>query len=428
MRKRILICLLLSWLIFPSLAFGQEDPEVRITPAEERSLTLMECYRLALAESEIIAIDAQTIEQARAHFLSAFEDLFPEVSFHREDKRLHSSRSPASNRGFDQKFVFSQPIFTGFKEFAGMTKSHYETEQRKSEKKRAEELLLRDVSDAFYLLLEKQEDQKVLLTIKGALEERIKDLNARVDIGRSRTSEVVNTETQLYTLLANIESVKSQELVARELLQFLTGRYIDKVTDPEFDFHLKTSSEYLSRSAKREDVLAAYFEWKAAKENILYVQSGFLPTVSLDVNRYGHKSSSPEDSRWDTLISVDIPIFEKNTTLGEVQEAIAAAKVKELYYRRVKRLAIQEIYDDYINLRSVISMRDAYKKARDSAAANFELQKKDYQQNLVSNLEVLTAIGNQGDTERNYLHARFETKRSYWKLLVDSGAINGEIQ
>jgi outer membrane protein len=395
-------------------------------PADGKPLTLEECYRLALKQSELIAIDAERIKQAEAHFLSSFEELLPEVSFSRQDRRQNSKMSPTSNHGFDQKFVFSQPLFMGFKEFAGMAAGHYETKQRKNERVRAEQLLFEDVSNAFYLLIEKQEDLKVLVTINDSLSQRVKELTDRVNIGRSRASEVVNTQTQLYTFAAIIESIKAQELVARELLNFLTGVYVEKVAEAGLDIKLKTESEYLQMAFSREDVMAAYYGWRSDEKQILVTQSGFLPEITLDANRYGHRSSSPTDSRWDAAITVDIPIFEEHTTYGQMKEAIAIARESQLRFNRTKRIALQEIYNDYVNLHSAISIREAYKKAVGSAKENFSLQTRDYQQNLVSNLDVLAAIQSLGDTQRGLIHSEYECKRLYWKLMTDIGDVPGD--
>src|SRR3990172_5231776 len=98
----------------------------------------------------------------------------------------------------------------------------------------------------FIFILEQREDLKVLEAIKAAFSERINELKDREKIGKSRTSEVVSTEVQLYNLEAEIELVKSRELVARELLEFLIGMSSDKIAESEINFTLKPESEYVA--------------------------------------------------------------------------------------------------------------------------------------------------------------------------------------
>lgn len=422
------------FLLFPSGGYC-EVPAAASSPAtaadealalEQEPLTLDECYGLALRQSELIAIDAEKIKEAEARFMAAFEGLLPEVSFQRRDFRQNSVISPASNHGFDQGFVFNQALFTGFKEFAGMASGHYETKQRRYEKTRAEQLLFQDVSNAFYLLVQYRQDLKVLAMIKRSWEDRIKELNARVDIGKSRVSEVVFTESQLYNLDSTIELVKGQEQVARELLEFLVGRHVYGLLDDEIKYGLKSQQEYLAEAYLRPDVKAAKYAWESDKKQIMVAQSGFLPQLSFQGDRWGHRSSSPKDISWDAMLTLDIPVFEGNASFGEVEQAVVVAKQSELLFRRTKREAVREIHDAYVNMQSGLAVYMALQKALQSAQRNYELQLKDYRQNIVNNLDVLTAIQNLGNVERAYVQATYATKRYYWQLLVAAGEIGRE--
>jgi outer membrane protein len=405
---------ILTLTLFPALGFCQEN----------QPLTLRDCYKLALKQSELIAINSELIKQAEAHFLQALGTVLPQVSFARSEEWENSKLSPASNRSYEQKFVFQQALFTGFKEFAAMASSNFEKKQRENEKLRAQQLLFVDVSDAFYLLMEVREDLRVLETIKVALSDRISELNKRVDLGKSRTSEVVNTEVQLYTLFDQIEVVKNQELVVKELLEFMIGKPLGEIVDPGTEISLKPESEYLKMAASRADVQAADFAWQADKKNIIVAKSGFLPSVSLEGDYFNHRSSAPKDSRWDTLLSINVPIFEGTTTYGQVKEAVSLAKESELLFSRVGRVALREIHDSYVTAQTAFSRITVLKKALGSAELNYDLQTKDYELSVVNNLDVLTAIQDLYNIRRNFIRVTYECKRFYWHLLVAAGDID----
>ena len=412
---RNLIIGLIAMLIFPVFGFCAE---------ENQPLTLKECYSLALKQSELIAVDYQHIKEAEAHFLEALGTVLPQVSFSRQETRDHSQGFPSYNRTFEQKFVFTQALFSGFKEFAGMAGSNFEKRQRENEKLRAEQLLFTDVSDAFYLLMEVREDQKTLETIRDALTDRIKNLRGRESLGKSRKSEVVSTEVQLYSLQADIESARGQELIARQLLEFLVGRHVDEIAEPGIDFSLKPESEYLAQAAIRPDVQAADFARKTDQERITVARSGLFPQVNIEGDYFTHRSSVPVDSRWETMLTIDVPIFEGTTTYGQVKEAHALAKESELLFKRAGRSAVQDIHDSYVNVQSDVARRNVLKEALKSAELNYKLQIQDYQLNVVNNLDVLTAIQTLGDMRRTFIHTLYESKRFYWQLLVAAGEIS----
>jgi len=391
---------------------------------KEEPLTLEDCYKLALKQSELIAIDSERIKQAEARFLQAFGTILPQVSFSRTEKWQNSESSPSSNNSFEQKFVFKQALFSGFKEFAGISGSRLEKKQRQSEKLRAEQLLFVDVSDAFYLFMEENEDLKTLNTIREAFSDRIDELKERVNIGKSRTSEVVSTEVQLYSLEDQIELVKNQEAIARQLLEFLIGRQINEITELGFNFFLKPESEYLAKASSRTDVQAASFALAADQKRVKIAKSGFFPTLNLETDYYTHRTSTPIDSRWEALLTIDVPIFEGTTTYGKVKEAISVARESRLLLERTKRLVIQDIHDSYVNAQADFLRTGILEKALKSAELNYELQTQDYKLNVVNNLDVLTAIQSLENVRRSYNHVSYESKRFYWQLLAASGEIN----
>jgi len=389
------------------------------------ALTLRECYKLALKQSEYIAIDYEKIKEAEAHFLQALGTLLPQVSFSRQEVRNeHSRQSPAYDNFYEQKFTFTQALFTGFREFAGMMGSKFEKKQREYQKLRAEQLLFIDVADAFYLLLEEQEDIEALETIENAFIERIGELQAREKIGKSRVSEVVMIETQLYTLQDQIESVKSQEQVVHELLAFLIGGPADEIVETDSDFTLKQETAYMIKASSRPDVRAAYYAWQADLKGVMAARSGFYPQVKLEGDYYTHRWSTPSDSSWEALLSIDIPIFQGTITYGQVKQAMAIARESELLFQRANRVAVREIHDAYVYAMAEILRAGILEKALKSAEKNYDLQCQDYRLSVVNNLDVLTALQSLEDVRRTFIRVSNERKRFYWQLLVAAGEID----
>ncbi len=141
-----------------SLAACPATAAERVPTSAETALTLPECYQLALKRSETIAINQELIKETEGRFRQALSTALPHVSFESTDKRQDGTGNSAFTlRNVpERKFTFTQPLFSGFKEFAAMAGSRAEHRQRIDEKVRAEQLLFTDVSDAFYLLLARE--------------------------------------------------------------------------------------------------------------------------------------------------------------------------------------------------------------------------------------------------------------------------------
>lgn len=422
MRKRFFINFLF-FLLFSCCVSAQAQTEEAALTLAPRPLTLRECYSLSLKQSEIVAIDAELIKEAEARFMQYLGAILPQVSFSWSQSNQSSAFSPWGKNSSDQStFTFTQALFTGFKEFSGMKASRMEQSQYREQKKRAEQLLFTDVADAFYLFIQYQEDINVLESIWTALSDRVAELKKREEIGRSRLSEVVNTEAQLYNIEAQIELVKGQKQIVNELLNFLTGKEVAEVVDrAEIPDILREKEFYNKKADNRPDVQAAQYGWRARKELIGVARSGFFPTISLEGD-YNPRSKT-DSTDWAALLTIDVPIFKGTTTYAQVKEAKARARAQELEFQRTTRLAFQDINDAFTQAQSALMQFKAYTKALKSAEMNFALQKEDYQRSFVSNLDVLAAIQTLGNTKRDYTRALYERKRRYWQLQIAIGEI-----
>ena len=388
-------------------------------------LTLRECYQSALKQSETIAIQQQVIKEAQARFQQALSGILPDVSFSYSQKRQDAEGANSLTRYIPEgKFVFSQPLFTGFKEFAAISAGKSERRQRQYEEKRARQLLFVDVSDAFYLFLGYQQDLEALDIIYNALIERVEELKKREELGRSRLSEVASAQARLSRVEAEKDLVLSQEDVSRQLLEFLTGQKISSLKEEaNEEIPLPSYEEYLPALTKRPDVLAGEEAWKAAQAKIRIAQAAFWPAVSLDGNSYTKRTGTSEGIDWDVTLKVDVPIFKGGENTGKFKEAEALANEEKLRYEQIKRQAVLNIENEYTKWSAVLRRVSSLTKAYEAAQKNYELQSADYRLNLVNNLDVLQALQDRQDTYRDLIAVKNEAQRAYWTFKLSIGEI-----
>ncbi len=393
--------------------------------AEEKPLTLADCYALALKQSETIAIRQELIAEAEHRFTRALSDILPRASFSSSDKRQDGTDGSAFTLKEvpERKFVFSQPLFSGFKEFAAMRGTKAERRQRTHEKHRAEQLLLADVSDAFYLVLEKRQEIQVLGVSRQALLERIEELQGREQLGRSRLSEVVSAQALAYRVEAELEQVRSEEAVAGQLLEFLTGK--EKIggladSDP-FPPSVEGEEHYLAQAVSRWDVQAAQEETAVAEEEVKVQKADYWPTVDLEGNYFVERVGASEEVDWDAALKVDVPIYQGGQVRGAVRQAQSQAAQARLRFSETRRRAIQEIRDSYARFRAALGRTEALTRALDATQESYLFQVQEYRLNLVGNLDVLEELQVLQEARRDLIRAQFEAKRLYWSLKVASG-------
>lgn len=388
--------------------------------AATQPLTLQACVARALKRSETVAIQQELIAETEARFLQALSGILPRASYSLSEKRQDGNNASSSTlkRVPERKFVFSQPLFSGFKEFAAMAGSRAEQRERRQEKARAEHLLFLDVADAFHLLLEEREDLAALEAIRAALQERIGELAERQRLGRSRASEVASATVQLRRTEAELERARRKETVSRQLLEFLTGQTpIGALAADALPAIPRASEdEHLAKTDLRPDVRAAESAWELARKQVTVAQAAYWPTVNLDGNYYTKRTGASQDVDWDATLTVELPLFQGGQAAGAVREASSKARQAQLLAQQVRREAEREIREACVALRASARETDALERALEAAEENHRLQVEDYHRNLVNNLDVLQALQALEDSRRDAIHARHDTARLYWQL------------
>ena len=259
----------------------------------------------------------------------------------------------------------------------------------------ASELLYSDVARAFYNVLRYEKEIEINQGIHELLEKRIKELEDREKIGRSRTSEVITAKTDLKILEADVASARGALATVRYLLEFLTGTELGtrKLEEESSEtVSSQTLTEHLKMAALRSDVKAAEQAVKTAWRGILVAQSGFWPTITLDHNRYMRREGVLANLDWDTLIKFDVPLFSGTATVGQVKDSIGILKQQKLTFSLAKRQAELDIKQSYQIWLSAKETNNLLKEAVQDAERNYAIQSEEYTRSLVSNLDVLAAL------------------------------------
>lgn len=402
-------------------------------PAEAaETLTLQKAYELALKRSEDIAIHSELIEEAEGHFYQAFSGILPKfhyvlTRFEQEAAQSVSSDSGATSNLLrsktpQQKFTVTQPLFSGFKEFAGMRGTAAEKAQRKYEKKRAEELLFIDVAEAYYGLQAVRSDLNTYDHVGAVLSDRVRELNDRAKIGRSRESESSTATVDLKFAQADREDAARAEGVWRRLLEFYIGTKIKgELVDEDETLDAVPASEILAHTDQRSDVLAAKEAATFADKKAAAAWGELFPSVKLDGNYYTERVGTQADIDWDVLLTIDVPLFEGTTAVGDIKSASAVKESAKLAWFRARRVAAREAEDAFETFQSSVRRQNLLYEAKAASEENSRMQTEEYRLSLVSNLDVLQALRFHEEAALRWNRARYETKINFWKMKIAAG-------
>jgi outer membrane protein TolC len=351
---------------------------------KKKEITLFDAYTLAVRKTERLAIEGENSIQAEERKLQAIETFLPYFSlrgnyaFPKPDSKYISMRQSGAS------LYARQPIITGLKEISQIQSSWADRRIKEYLLYNNAGQLLAGIGTAFYSVLLVQRDLANSEHLLDLYTQTVTELKRRVNIGRSRQSEILRTNAKIYSLQAQIKSLRTGLEHSRLLLSTLIG------LDTGFD--LVDSEVFLEKSsftiADTQKLVEARWDVKAAQELMEYAKAGVtaayglhLPSIYIEgiyaPNSWQGKqyeisksklgsslalSPNPGSSylsgslnggvptkmrEWYVGIGAEMPIFGGDITFAKVREANSIKRQSDLVMSQTLRLARQDIIDAF---------------------------------------------------------------------------------
>ena len=404
-------------------------PQTHTSPNYSLGYTLDACFDAALQKSETIADQTEQVAQAEENYKQAKGSMLPTVngvaSYLQQQPYspgTTSSFSPSTQRVV--KITADQPLFRGFRDFAGLRQIGALSQAQKQAKRQAVVQLYETLVQNFFTVLAAEKDLQNFDSETGLYEKRIKELHARVRIGRSRPTEVLTVESSLAAVRSQIEQIQGQINAGRENLAFLTGLPLNTalIDNNAVPSSAEALDDYLNHVDDRPDVKAARIRYDASKENVNIAKGAHLPSVDLTGNYYLKRNGILNDVKWDVGITLTVPIYAGGILQSKVRNAYSQERQGELALSLAQRQATNEIRTFYSGLESDIALIKVLTVAAEVARKSYTQTDHDYSLGLVTNLDVLQALTSYQESRRALDHAQFNAKIDFQKLQAATGA------
>ncbi len=401
---------------------------------EAQTLHLKTCFEKAVIHSETLAIQEESLKIAEAHYLQALGTVLPHISV-KGVEFIQDTSGGGGDGSVGNTLVrrtrpevamsLSQPLFQGFREFRALKISSTEKSKNSLTVKRARQALFADVARAYYAVLETEKEVAIRQAIQQSLQERIQNLQKRIHVGKSRSSELLTTEAELASVEADLEKSKGLMESAKDLLSFFIGEEIKNLLVDEFKVptSLKPLSDFLAALEKRPDLQAVTENVRLTQGKLNYEKGGHFPTLNLDANYYPYRVGIYSDIRWDLNFILKFPLFEGFATQGKINEAASNFRQEKLFKEESLERDTLETRQAYHELVSIQAGQEALQRAETKSQASYQAIVSDEHLGLANNLEVLQAL-RQWQAQRLLANQSFfNTKLHYLTLLLASGEL-----
>lgn len=279
------------------------------------------------------------------------------------------------------------------------------------------------INDAFHSVLAAMSEVQTDEQVKDIADKRVKEVNSRVKIGRSRAADLYAAQAQLANAEAGLEQAKATEVNARNLLSQLSGlpaetAIADSTALPD---HVDSVDRYVSAADALPGIRYLNAQRNATDLQIKSIRDQRLPDLDFVANYYLRRDEPLDNVKWDVGVQLTWAIYDGGLISAKVRESQA---INQMYgieadqKRRVVDLKIRQSYDQYVASLKQIPILE---KSLNLAQKSYDAIEKDYRLGLTTILEVIQSYNTVSDAKRLYSHQLITAKSSLAALQLNAG-------
>jgi outer membrane protein len=368
------------------------------------NLNLGQCYDLAKKHSDSLKAQYEQQIQAEQRILEAKGLVLPQLSYYLQKTYRDTQSDLYPFESTTGKFSVYQSLYAGSGKMAAIDSTKVEAQRQALIYKSDYQNLKTQVVSAFYGIVADDVDLENVKVSQKTLEDRIKELNERIRLGKSRESEVLVVQSQIATLVAQEAQIEGDRLRNVEQLSYLTGLDLSnvKINDeiPQISV-IDPIEKYLESAQKRPDLEAARKLVLSQSYNVTVAKSYLMPTLDLNGDGYTKTSLFFPGINWDVLFTLNVPLYEGGTLRGKVREADSLLRETKDQQSQLEKDITTAVRQLHLAVLSSVKQAEAYKDAYEKSEKSYKNQMRDYRYGLVQNLDVIQSISTLLDAKRN---------------------------
>jgi outer membrane protein len=407
-------------------------------------LTVRRAMLLANASNEQLSIEGENYLQSlidRRRAVAAFlptVSLAPRYVFRErtggggsgdEEDRGGSSQD---HRTLDLPVNTTANLFNGFGDVARLRNARLTIAQRRALLLDLQEQLLLDVAQVFYQVLRSEESVRVLENSLQVQEARLRDVRGRQAAGVVRPLDVAQVEAQASQTRVSLFAARSDVANGRTVLAFITASNVaDSPLVEEFEAPAITDTREQLRATgaeRRRDLQAAAAATRAARQLVHAAVAQYYPSLTVDLNVFLYRESTPSDRDWEGLLRANIPLFSAGLIEADVRTAWSEFRQASLSESLTRRQVVQDVDIAHQDLLATGRRLDEARTQLAAAEQAFIQADRSNAIGLATNLERLIAQDQLLTAQLQYVSEQFARKVSYLNLLRATGSLRNALQ
>ena len=400
-------------------------------------VTLEEFFNAAIEFSPELQIASENLNISSARKQAATGQLLPQLSAgaNVSDNNLEQLNRNQNFLGERYFLALTQTLFN-WQQFALRKQAHLLEDASEEEYYYQLAVLLTDVADRYFNVLQSRD------TLESIASE-IEALRNQLDQVQSLFDRQLAQITDLYQVQASLAAAEAQQLqleadlaLSRESLRSISGLEVGPLLKLRDDIEISPlefdQTYYVQQAQERNNrVLAGEYALKAANQGVSERRGAYMPQISLIAQRQDSNVGfeNLRINRTDNTyigLNVVIPIYAGGRNKAWVSEAISRRSIAEYELRATQLQARELVRSAFLQIEASDAQTNAASILVESTSLSAEAMQQGFALGTVTSVDVLNAIRDQFQAERDLQRIRYEHIRYLLLLKRETGTLNAE--
>ena len=296
--------------------------------------------------------------------------------------------------------------------------------------------LLTDVAERYLGVLLAQDSLTSIEAEIEAVTNQVNQIQSLFGLQLAQITDLRQAEASLAAVEAERLRLQAESALAQERLRALTGIEIGDISVLSEESRLprvQNNLEYWIASAERnnQQIKARRFALEASQEGISESRGAYFPRVSFFATR--QESNVGFDNRFlgdtdNTYVGVDvtIPLYAGGSNRARESEARALRNIAEYELRQTELDASANVRSAFLLVQSSALLTEAAERLVQSTRLSSEAAQQGFELGTVTNVDVLNALRDEFNAERDFQRARYEQINYYLLLKREAGTLSSQ--
>jgi outer membrane protein len=415
--------LLVPFLILAVSLFAQQPPV---------ELTVDDAIKLALENNPAYRISEQEVKQYRYRLMENFGFL-PQLSLEGSKilkEKLMVIEIPAAFTGgepmeatlrFTKNYEFTfqlvQPVFTGGKIFYNYKNAELDLRIAKEKERNSREETILNVKKTFYNIQILQELLKAHREAIALAENNFNNVKKSFDLGMSSRYDLLRAELAWSSIKPDILRVENLIETSRLGLNLMIGlppnQGVVLKGELGYNAYQMEQADMVDKALRNRSELLQLRMEKEKVHNLLKITwAQYVPDFSV-VARYSYRSDFFKftPNNWENYYTINLgvrlPIFTGLKRSSQVGEMQVMNKIIDLNLKQLNDATILEVQNKYRTVKQEYETIQLGIKNMESAAEGVRIAELNYQEGLITILELNSSINELTRAKVNYLQSLY---------------------